>query len=95
MKIAGQWEFAFREVSDSSLKFSLQGALGTTYPGILPTYVAIIMANYFKLHYVNLFLRLFCHIISSFLYFRMTSEQSLWQIHVGGARSQSGLRFVF
>ena len=63
------------------------------------TYVAIIMTNYFKLRYFNHFLRLFYWIISYciilFLYFRMIREQSLLQIHVGGAHSQSGLRFVF
>ena len=33
--------------------------------------------------------------ISSFLYFRMTSEQGQWQMHVDGTHSQSGLGFVF
>ena len=56
MKNLAQCEFAFREVSDNSLKFSLQQAPGKTFSCILPTYVAIIMTNYFKLHYFNLFL---------------------------------------
>ena len=54
-----------------------------------------IMTNYLKLHYFNIFLKLFYCIISSFLSFRVTSEQNLWQKHVGGAHSQLGLRFVF
>ena len=74
MKNLAQCEFAFREVSDNSLKFSLQQAPGKTFSCILPTYVTIIMTNYFKLHYINLFLRLFYGIISSFLYFRMIIE---------------------
>ena len=56
MKNLAQCEFAFREVSDNSLKFSLQQAPGKTFSCILPTYVTIIMTNYFKLHYFNLFL---------------------------------------
>ena len=67
---------ALREVSDNNLKFSKQRAPGNTFSCILPTYVAIIMTNYFKLHYFNLFLRLFYCIISSFLYFRMISERN-------------------
>ena len=50
----------------------------------------LFMTNYFELHCFNLFLRLFYCIISSFLYFRMISEQNLWQIHVDGAHFQSG-----
>ena len=46
-----------------------------TFSSILPTYVAIIMTNYFKLQYFNLSLRLFYCIISLFLCFWMASEQ--------------------
>ena len=66
----------------------------THFHAFYPHASLYVMMNYFKLHYFNLFLRLFYCIISSFLYFRMISEQNLWQIHVDGAHSHSGLRFV-
>ena len=82
------------EFSDDNLKPSSQRAPGKTFSCILLTYVGIAMKNYFKLDYFNLFLKLFYYIISSFLYFRMISEQNVWQIHVDGAHSYSVLRFV-
>ena len=45
--------------------------------------------------YVYYILYLLLYIMSSFLYIRMISKQSSWQIHVRGAHSRSGLRFVF
>ena len=55
---------------------------------IILNYIIVIFCFFFFF-----FFSFFC-IISSFLYFRMISKQNLWQIHVDGAYSQSGLRFV-
>ena len=92
-------EHTSRKISDNEAHFQeTHFHVGNTFsPGntflcILPTYVPIIMTNYFKLHYFDLFLRLPYCVISSFLYFSMISD--LWQIHEDGAHSQSGLRFV-
>ena len=74
MKNVAQYEFTLRKVSDNNLKFSQQCAPGNTFSCILSTHVAIIMTNYFKRHYFNIFLRLFYCIISLFLYFRIISE---------------------
>ena len=67
----------------------------TNFQAFYPHTSLLFMTNYFKLHYFNLFLRLFYCIIFLVLHFRMTSEHNLWQIQVGGDHFQSGLRFVF
>ena len=67
MKHVAKWEFTLRKFLNNNLKFS-------TYPYVLPIYVAINMTNYFQEHYFDLILGNFFGIISLFLRFRIITE---------------------